>query len=60
MRKCTNLVWSDLEVKIREQLRDYQDAILLCTTIPGIEEVAVANLIAEIGVNMAQFPSAQH
>jgi len=32
----------------------------LCTTIPGIEEVAAANLVAELGGNMAQFPSAQH
>ena len=49
-----------LEAKIQDQLSDYQEAIALCTTIPGIEEVAAANLIAEIGVNMAQFPSAQH
>ncbi len=49
-----------LETKIQEQLHDYQEAIALCTTIPGIEEVAAANLVAEIGVNMAQFPSAQH
>src|SRR5215813_7220563 len=49
-----------LETKIQEQLGDYQEAIALCTTIPGIEEVAAANLVAEIGVNMAQCPSAQH
>jgi transposase len=49
-----------LETKIQEQLHDYQEAIALCTTIPGIEEVAAANLVAEIGVNMTQFPSAQH
>jgi transposase len=49
-----------LEAKIQDQVRDYQEAIALCTTIPGIEEVAAANLIAEIGGNMAQFPSAQH
>jgi transposase len=49
-----------LEAKIQDQLSDSQEAIALCTTIPGIEEVAAANLIAEIGVNMAQFPSAQH
>ena len=49
-----------LEAKIQDQLSDYQEAVGLCTTIPGIEEVAAANLIAEIGVNMAQFPSAQH
>lgn len=49
-----------LDAKIQEQLSDYQEAVGLWTTIPGIEEVAAANLIAEIGVNMAQFPSAQH
>src|SRR5262245_49860484 len=49
-----------LEAKIQDQVRDYQEAVALCTTIPGIEEVAAANLVAEIGVNMAQFPSAQH
>jgi transposase len=49
-----------LEAKIHEQPSDYQEAIALCTPIPGIEEVAAANLIAEIGGNMAQFPSAQH
>ena len=38
----------------------YREVLDLCTTIPGVEEVAAANLIAEIGVNMAQFPSAQH
>ena len=49
-----------LEAKIQDQLSDYQKAIALCPTIPGIEEVAAANLLAEIGVNMEQFPSAQH
>jgi transposase len=49
-----------LDAKIQDQLSDYQEVITLCTTIPGIEEVAAANLIAEIGGNMAQFPSAQH
>jgi len=49
-----------LDSKIQDQLNEYREAIALCTTIPGIEEVAAANLIAEIGVNMAQFPSAQH
>jgi len=48
-----------LEAKLQDHLREYQEAIALCTTIPGIEEVAAAKLVAEIGVNMAQFPSAQ-
>jgi transposase len=49
-----------LDAQIHEQVRASEDAIALCTTIPGIEAVAAANLIAEIGVNMDQFPSAQH
>jgi transposase len=49
-----------LDAQIHEQVRTYEDAIALCTTIPGIEAVAAANLIAEIGVQMDQFPSAQH
>jgi transposase len=49
-----------LDAQIHEQVRPYEDAIALCTTIPGIEAVAAANLIAEIGINMDQFPSAQH
>ena len=48
------------ETLFRIKSSDYQEAIALCTTIPGIEEVAAANLVAEIGVKMAQFPSAQH
>jgi transposase len=49
-----------LNVQIHEQVHTHEDAIALCMTIPGIEAVAAANLIAEIGVNMDQFPSAQH
>ena len=49
-----------LDEQIQAHVTEYQDAITLCTTIPGIEEVAAANLVAEIGVNMEQFPSTQH
>jgi transposase len=49
-----------VDAQIHEQVRPYEDAIALCTTIPGIEAVAAANLLAEIGVDMDQFPSAQH
>jgi transposase len=49
-----------LETKIQEKMQAYQEAVDLCTIIPRIEAVAAANLIAEIGVNMDQFPSAAH
>jgi transposase len=49
-----------LETKIQGEMQSYQEAVDLCTTIPGIEAIAAANLVAEIGVNMDQFPSAAH
>jgi transposase len=35
-------------------------AIALLATIPGIDERAAENIVAEIGVNMDQFPTAGH
>ena len=49
-----------VDPQIYEHVQAYQEAIALCITIPGIEEGAAANLLAEIGTNMDQFPSAQH
>lgn len=49
-----------LDTRIQDHLCQYQKAVELCTTVPGIEAVAAANIIAEIGVDMEQFPSAQH
>jgi len=49
-----------VDAQIQGHVQEYQEALALCITIPGIEEVAAANLLAEIGMNMEQFPSAQH
>lgn len=49
-----------VDAQIQVHVQEYQGAITLCLTIPGIEEVAAANLLAGIGMNMEQFPSAQH
>jgi len=49
-----------LDAQIQAHVSEYQEAITLCTTIPGIEEVAAANLVAEIGVNMDQFGDSRH
>ena len=69
-RWMLRLLWDQLEfletqltkvdAQIQVHVQEYQEAITLCITIPGIEEVAAANLLAEIGMNMEQFPSAQH
>jgi transposase len=51
---------AQLDGQIHEPVPTHEDAIALCTTIPGIEAVAAANLIAESGVKMDQLPSAPH
>ena len=59
--------WKSLEERIRriEQEIDkrvvpFEDAVLLWQSIPGMDHVTACNLVAEIGTNMAQFPSAHH
>lgn len=37
-----------------------QEAIILLCSIPGISEVAASGILAEIGLNMRQFPTAAH
>ena len=59
-RECLEAQIAKVEAQIHEQVRPYEDAIALCTTIPGIEAGAAANLLAASGVNMDQFASAQH
>ena len=49
-----------LDQRIEEQIRPFESAAALWQTMPGISRVTACNLIAEIGVRMEQFPSAQH
>jgi transposase len=51
---------SSLDHRIEEQIRPFAFAIALWQTIPGISQVTAWSLVAEIGVRMEQFPSAQH
>jgi len=46
--------------EIQRQLPPFAEAIELWRTLPGIDEVAAAALLAEIGADMDQFPSARH
>jgi hypothetical protein len=48
----------ELEKKIDLQLEPYRRAYELLMTIPGIKEAAAANILAEIGPHMEQFPTA--
>jgi transposase len=49
-----------LEGEIDKQIRPFEPAVTLWQTIPGVDRVTACNLVAEIGVDMRQFPSAQH
>lgn len=51
---------TSLDAKIEEHLQNYQKEYELLQTIPGVSEVTAAALIAEIGVNMDQFPSGEN
>lgn len=49
-----------IEAEIDTQVRPFEQAAVLWQTIPGVDHVTACNLVAEIGVDMNQFPSAQH
>jgi transposase len=49
-----------LDSEIVARLAPYAEQMALLTTIPGIDWVTAATIIAEIGIDMAPFPSAAH
>ncbi len=49
-----------IEEEIDRRMVPFEEAVTLWQSIPGMDHVTACNLVAEIGVNMAQFPSAQH
>lgn len=49
-----------LEERIQKALEPFRDAVDLIQTHPGIGPDAAASIIAEIGVDMSVFPSADH
>jgi transposase len=51
---------ASLEAKIDNHLQPYRAEYELLQTIPGVSKATAAVLIAEIGVDMNQFPSAEH
>lgn len=54
------VIISDLENQVQEAIKPYQEQVNLLKTIPGIGDIAVATIIAEVGVDMNQFPTAKH
>jgi transposase len=49
-----------LQEEIDRCLVPFAQAVALLVTIPGVSEQAATTIVAEIGTNMAQFPSAKH
>ena len=51
---------SEIEERVEHLLQNYQEELQLLITIPGISKHTAAVIIAEIGVDMMQFPTSQH
>jgi transposase len=49
-----------LGARIEEVIAPFAEAVERLTTIPGVEQRAAEVVIAEIGANMEQFPTADH
>ena len=49
-----------LTSEIVERLVPFQAAVELLKTIPGVSDLSAHTIIAEIGVDMSQFPTARH
>jgi transposase len=49
-----------IEAEIDQQIRPFETAVALWQTIPGVDRVTACHLVAEIGVDMHHFPTAQH
>ena len=50
----------DIEERIDQLLQVYKQEMELLVTIPGVKKETAAVIIAEIGVDMGQFPTSQH
>lgn len=49
-----------VEQEIEKRMRPFEETVRLLDTIPGVDLVTAWSLLAEIGFNMEQFPSAAH
>jgi transposase len=49
-----------IEKLISVQLAPYQDRLDLLTTIPGVSIISACVIVAELGVDMSQWPTPQH
>jgi transposase len=50
----------EIEQEIARRMRPFEEEVARLCTIPGVDRVTAHGLLAEIGWNMDQFPSAAH
>jgi transposase len=50
----------EIEQEIDRRMRPFQDDVTRLCTIPGVDRVTAWGMVAEIGLDMNQFPSAAH
>jgi transposase len=55
-----DLQMEEIETKITAQMEPFRKEYELLQTIPGVKEMTAASILAEIGPDMSQFPSAKH
>ena len=51
---------SEYEQRIEEQMHPFSEYVRVLDTIPGINPIAAAAVIAELGANMDQYPNEHH
>lgn len=51
---------AEFEKRIEEQIRPFAAAVETWASLPGIDQVTAWTIVAEMGVDMAQFPTAAH
>ncbi len=51
---------SEIEQEIDKRMRPFEDKVTRLCTIPGVDRVTAWGMLAEIGLNMNQFPSSGH
>jgi transposase len=49
-----------VQQEVENRLRPFQNEVARLCTIPGVDRVTAWGIVAEIGLNMKQFPDAQH
>jgi len=51
---------AEIDLKIEENMMEFQTESELIQTIPGISAIAASSIIAEIGTDMSRFPNEHH